>query len=58
MRQFFAAVAYAIFWGGENASQKANSYAPCMKKKEIPSVRKVSMSGVHVRELSPDSSQK
>lgn len=54
----FAAVAYAIFGSGEDASQKANAYAPCMKKIEKPSIRKVSMSGVHVRELNPDSSPK
>lgn len=54
----FAAVPYVIFWSGENASQKANAYMPCMKKIEIPSIRMVSMSVVHVRELNPDSSQK
>jgi len=54
----FAAVAYAIFWSSENASQKANAYVPCMKKIEIPCIRMVSISVVHVRELNPDSSQK
>lgn len=54
----FAAVAYAIFWSSENASQKANAHVPCMKKIEIPCIRMVSISVVHVRELNPDSSQK
>jgi hypothetical protein len=54
----FAAVAYAIFRSGEDASQKANAYAACKKKIKKPSIRKVSMSGVHVRELNPDNSQR